>query len=44
MPKIYRSMKKGDEGNPIVDATGKGHGVRGAPVNGVVDEIGRAHV
>jgi hypothetical protein len=37
MPKIYRSMKKGDEGKPIVDATGKGLGVRGAPVNGVVD-------
>jgi hypothetical protein len=37
MPKIYRSMRKADDGKPVVDATGKGLGVRGVPVNGVVD-------
>ncbi len=37
MPKIYRSMKKAEDGKPVVDASGKGLGVRGAPVNGVAD-------
>jgi hypothetical protein len=37
MPKIYRSMRKTDDGKPRVDASGKGLGVRGKPVNGVVD-------
>jgi hypothetical protein len=37
MPKIYRSMRKGDDGKPLIEATGKGLGVRGQPVNGVVD-------
>ena len=37
MPKLFRVMKKGDDQKPIVDATGKGLGVRGIPVNGVVD-------
>jgi hypothetical protein len=37
MPKIYRSMKKDDDGRPVVDASGKGLGVRGIPVNNVVD-------
>jgi len=37
MPKIYRSMRKEDEGKPLVEATGKGLGVRGQPVNDVVD-------
>lgn len=37
MPKIYRSMRKADDGRPKVDGTGKGLGVRGEPVNGVVD-------
>ncbi len=37
MPKIYRTMRKADDGKPVVDATGKGLGVRGEPVNGVVD-------
>jgi hypothetical protein len=37
MPKICRSMRKKDDGKPLVDATGKGLGVRGEPVNGVVD-------
>jgi hypothetical protein len=37
MPKIHRAMRKADDGKPLVDATGKGLGVRGAPVNGVVD-------
>jgi hypothetical protein len=37
MPKIYRSMRKKDDGKPLVDPTGKGLGVRGQPVNGVVD-------
>jgi hypothetical protein len=37
MPKIYRSMKKELDDKPIVDATGKGLGVRSDPVNGVVD-------
>ena len=42
MPKIYRSMRKADDGKPIVDATGKGLGVRGEPVNGVIDvDIGQ---
>ena len=39
MPKIYRAMRKADDGKPLVDATGKGLGVRGEPVNGVVDVI-----
>jgi hypothetical protein len=37
MPKIYRSMRKADDGKPLVEATGKGLGVRGQPVNGIVD-------
>jgi hypothetical protein len=37
MPKIYRSMRKADDGKPLVDMSGKGLGVRGEPVNGVVD-------
>jgi hypothetical protein len=37
MPKIYRSMKANDEGKPLVDASGKGLGVRGIPVNNVTD-------
>src|SRR5262249_36980623 len=37
MPKVYRVMRKADDGKPVVDATGKGLGVRGTPVNGVVD-------
>ncbi len=37
MPKIYRAMRKAGDGKPFVDATGKGLGVRGEPVNGVVD-------
>ena len=37
MPKIYRSMKKAEDGKPVVDASGKGLGVRGTPVNGVTD-------
>ncbi len=37
MPKIYRSMKKEADDKPVVDATGKGLGVRNEPVNGVVD-------
>ena len=37
MPKLYRSMRKGDDQKPLVDATGKGLGVRGEPVNGVID-------
>jgi hypothetical protein len=30
-------MRKADDGKPLVDATGRGLGVRGAPVNGVLD-------
>jgi len=37
MPRIYRSMKRADDGKPQVDASGKGLGIRGSPVNGVVD-------
>jgi hypothetical protein len=37
MPKIYRVMRKADDDLPIVDASGKGLGVRGTPVNGIVD-------
>jgi hypothetical protein len=37
MPKVYRSMKKADDGKPVVDVSGKGLGVRGTPVIGVVD-------
>ena len=37
MPKIYRTMKQDDEGKPVVDASGRGLGVRGIPVNNVVD-------
>ena len=37
MPKIYRVMKKDDDDKPVVDATGKGLGVRGVPVNNMVD-------
>jgi hypothetical protein len=37
MPKIYRSMKEEDDGKPVVDATGKGLGVRGMPVNNITD-------
>ena len=37
MPKIDRSMRKTNDEKPLVDATGKGLGVRGQPVNGVVD-------
>jgi hypothetical protein len=37
MPKIYRSMKKAEDGKPAVEASGKGLGVRGMPVNGVAD-------
>ena len=37
MPKIYRAMRKADDGKPSVEATGKGLGARGEPVNGVVD-------
>ena len=37
MPKICRSMRKGDDEKPLIEATGKGLGVRGQPVNGVVD-------
>ncbi len=37
MPKIYRSMRKGDHGKPLVDASGKGLGVRVEPVNAVAD-------
>jgi hypothetical protein len=37
MPKVYRSMKKDEDGYPLVDQTGKGLGVRASPVNGVVD-------
>jgi hypothetical protein len=37
MPKIYRSMRKAADAKPLVDGSGKGFGVRGEPVNGVVD-------
>ena len=37
MPRIYRSMRIAGDGKPLVDTTGKGLGVRGTPVNGVVD-------
>src|SRR5438445_192523 len=37
MPKIYRSMKKTGDDKPVVDASGKGLGVRGVPTNGVLD-------
>jgi len=37
MPKVYRVMRKADDDKPVVDATGKGLGVRGTPVNGVAD-------
>jgi hypothetical protein len=37
MPKLFRTMKKDGDGKPVVDATGKGLGVRGIPVNNVVD-------
>jgi hypothetical protein len=37
MPEIYRSMRKGDDDKPLVEATAKGLGVRGQSVNGVVD-------
>src|SRR5437764_4287925 len=37
MPKFYRVMRKGTDDKPVVDATGKGLGVRGSPVNGIVD-------
>src|SRR5437764_15404687 len=37
MPKIYRGMRKAEDDKPVVDATGKGLGVRGTPVNGVTD-------
>lgn len=37
MPKVYRVMKEDVDGLPVVDATGKGLGVRGVPVNSVVD-------
>jgi hypothetical protein len=37
MPKLFRTMKKDGDGKPVVDATGKGLGVRGVPVNTVVD-------
>ncbi|HZZ18664.1 MAG TPA: hypothetical protein VFE25_04810, partial [Opitutaceae bacterium] len=30
-------MKKAEDDKPVVDATGKGLGVRGVPVNGVTD-------
>jgi hypothetical protein len=37
MPKLYRSMNEDLDGWPVVDATGRGLGVRGLPVNNVVD-------
>ncbi len=37
MPKIYRAMRRADDGKPSVDASGKGLGVRGDAVNGIVD-------
>jgi hypothetical protein len=37
MPKIYRSMKKGEDDKPVVEDSVKGLGVRGTPVHGVVD-------
>jgi hypothetical protein len=37
MPKIYRVMRKAADNKPVIDATGKGLGVRGTPVNGVAD-------
>ncbi len=37
MAKIYRSMKKANDGKPVVDDSGKGLGVRGVPVNGKID-------
>jgi hypothetical protein len=37
MPKIYRSMKKGEDDKPVVEDSAKGLGVRGTPVHGVVD-------
>src|SRR3954449_5051421 len=37
MPKVYRAMRKADDDRPVVDATGKGLGVRGVPYNGVTD-------
>ena len=37
MPKMFRSMRKSEDEKPLVDATGKGLGVRGEPVHGVVD-------
>jgi len=37
VPKIYRAMRRADDGKPTVDATGKGLGVRGTPVNAIVD-------
>jgi hypothetical protein len=37
MPKIYRVMRKAADDKPVVDASGKGLGVRGLPVNGIVD-------
>jgi hypothetical protein len=30
-------MRKGDDGKPLVDASGRGLGVRGEPVNGIAD-------
>ena len=33
MPKIYRTMKKDDDGKPTVDAPGRGLGVRVEPAN-----------
>jgi hypothetical protein len=37
MPKVYRAMRKEADDKPLVDASGKGLGVRIEPVNDVVD-------
>lgn len=37
MPRMYRTMRADPEGKPVVENTGKGLGVRVAPVNGVAD-------
>jgi hypothetical protein len=45
MPKLFRTMKKGEDDKPVVDATGKGLGVRSFPTSNTpdvdLDEQGR---
>ena len=36
-PQIFRVMRKGDDDRPVVEATGKGLGVRHVPINGLAD-------